>query len=406
MTTTENSAAPAAPARPQDGGQLPLLKLLIFAGAGFLAFMTETTPAGLLPRIAHGLDVSEGLAGQLVTLYALGSVVAAIPVITLTRGVRRKPLLLSAIAGLFAFNTVTAVSHDYALTLGARFLAGMASGVVWGLLAGYARRLVPEHLQGRALAVVSVGQPVALALGIPLATWLGSLVGWQGAFWVMSALALLLLAAMRALVPDYPGQAGHERLPLRAIATLPGIRPILLIIFLWTLAHNILYTYVAPFLDHTGLGGRVGVMLLVFGATAIAGIWFTGALVDRKLRALSFGCLLGFGAAALCLGIGIRSPLMVTAGVVIWGLTFGGSPALQQTALADAAGDGADVAQSMLVTVCNLAVAAAGVLGGLLLETAGVSSLPWALLVLTTVTFALVAATKEHGFTPGARGSA
>ncbi|MBN0796079.1 MFS transporter, partial [Pseudomonas aeruginosa] len=54
------------------------------SAAGFLAIMTETMPAGLLPQISHGLGVSEALAGQLVTLYALGSVLAAIPVIAAT----------------------------------------------------------------------------------------------------------------------------------------------------------------------------------------------------------------------------------------------------------------------------------------------------------------------------------
>ncbi|MBN0495209.1 MFS transporter, partial [Pseudomonas aeruginosa] len=115
--------------------------------AGFLAIMTETMPAGLLPQISHGLGVSEALAGQLVTLYALGSVLAAIPVIAATRGWNRRPLFLMAIGGLLVFNTITALSAHYGLTLAARFVAGMAAGVVWGLLAGYARRLVPPRLQ-------------------------------------------------------------------------------------------------------------------------------------------------------------------------------------------------------------------------------------------------------------------
>ncbi|MFY1005130.1 MFS transporter, partial [Escherichia coli] len=62
--------------------------------------------------------------------------------------------------------------------------------------------------------------------------------------------------------------------------------------------------------------------------------------------------------------------------LALWGLSFGGAPTLLQTALADAAGDGAEVAQSMLVTVFNLAFAAGGAMGGVLLETAGAGALP------------------------------
>ena len=409
MTSTGSSEATATALRPQPAApaeeRLPILKLLAFTAAGFLAIMTETMPAGLLPQIGRGLDVSEGLAGQLVTLYAIGSVIAAIPVIAATRSVRRRPLLLCAVGGLFVFNTVTALSTNYGVTLGARFVAGMASGVIWGLLAGYARRLVPEHLQGRALAVVGVGQPIALTAGVPLGTWLGSVFTWQGVFWVMSAVALALMIWVRVLVPDFPGQAAEQRQPIREIFVTPGIRPILAVIFLWILAHNILYTYISPFMSEAGLGERVDVMLLVFGATAIAGIWLTGMLVDRKLRLLTLVSLAGFAAASLILGIGHSSPVAVIVGVVAWGLTFGGAPTLLQTAIADAAGDGADVAQSMLVTIFNLAVAGGGVVGGLLLESSGPTSFPWVLLALAVLAFAVVG-TAKAGFKPGRRGAA
>ena len=78
---------------------LPLGRLLALAMAGFLAIMTETLPAGLLPQIGTGLAVSEAMAGQMVTLYALGSVLAAIPVVAATRGLRRRPPRAASGAG-------------------------------------------------------------------------------------------------------------------------------------------------------------------------------------------------------------------------------------------------------------------------------------------------------------------
>lgn len=384
--------------------RLPVWELMAFTTAGFLAVITETMPAGLLPQIGRGLDVSEGLAGQLVTLYAIGSVVAAIPVIAATRSVRRRPLLLLAIGGLCVFNTVTALSTNYMLTLSSRFIAGMAAGVIWGLLAGYARRLAPQHLQGRALAFVGVGQPIALTFGVPLGTWLGSIFDWRGVFWIMSALALVLIVWVRVLVPDFPGQTAEKRQPIRAIFMTPGIRSVLCVIFLWILAHNILYTYIAPFLGKAGLGDRVDVALLIFGASAIAGIWATGLLIDRRLRGLTLVSLSGFAVATLALGIGIHSPVAVLVGVAAWGLTFGGAATLLQTAIADTAGgDKADVAQSMLVTIFNLAVAGGGVVGGLLLESVGAESFPWILPILALIAFAIAWAAKAHGFKPGPR---
>ena len=117
--------------------KLPVLQLLAFTLAGFLAIMTETLPAGLLPQISQGLAITEAQAGQFITLYALGSVIAAIPVITLTRDWNRRPLFLYAIIGLLIFNSLTAISTHYYFILVARFFAGMSAGVIWGLLAGY-----------------------------------------------------------------------------------------------------------------------------------------------------------------------------------------------------------------------------------------------------------------------------
>nr|WP_260685117.1 MFS transporter [Variovorax sp. KBS0712] len=371
--------------------------------AGFLAIMTETMPAGLLPQIGQGLGVSQALAGQLVTLYALGSVLAAIPVIAVTRSWNRRPLFLLAIGGLLAFNTITALSTHYGLTLVARFVAGMAAGVVWGLLAGYARRMVPSHLQGRALAVAGVGQPIALSIGVPLGTWLGTLFDWRGVFWIMSALSLLLFIWVRLAMPDFVGQSARQRMPIRRIFLMPGIRSILLALFAWILAHNILYTYIAPFLVSVGLGQRVDAVLLLFGVASIAGIWITGLMVDRWLRTLTLLSLTVFTVAALVLGCSGGSTLVVLLGVATWGLTFGGAPTLLQTALADTAGDGADVAQSMLVSIFNLAVAGGGVAGGVLLERLGPASFPRTMAVLALLGLAVVWSASGHGFRPGRR---
>ena len=395
--------------RSPDAGRtqerLPVGQLLAFTVAGFLAIMTENLPAGLLPQIGAGLGVSAAMAGQTVTLYALGSVMAAIPVIAATRSWNRRPLFLLAIAGLLLFNTLTALSAQYGLTLLARFIAGMSAGVVWGLMAGYARRLAPQHLQGRAFALVGVGQPIALSLGVPLGAWLGAQFDWRLVFWIISAVALLLLAWVRLRIPDFPGQAQHQRLPVRKVVLIPGIGPVLLVLLAWIFAHNILYTFIAPFLDTSGTGLRVELALLVFGATSVLGIWGTGVLVDRHLRGVTLASLAAFAIAAALLAIAHGSAALALVGVALWGLTFGGAPILLQTALADSAGEQADVAQSILVTVFNLAVAGGGLAGGLVIDAAGPAWLPWAVLPLIAIALVTAWQANAHGFRSGRRGA-
>ncbi|MGS1106313.1 MFS transporter [Achromobacter anxifer] len=400
MKKTTNSPRPRpAPGHPAaDRDRLPLGSLLALAMAGFITILTEALPAGLLPQMAQGLAVSQARIGQTVTIYAIGSLVAAIPLVAATRGVRRRPLLLAAIAGFVLANTVTALSSSYVLTLAARFLAGMSAGLLWALLAGYAARMVPAHQQGRAIAVAMLGAPLALSLGVPAGTFLGALWGWRIGFCIMSVLAVLLMVWVRLRVPDFAGQARGKQLPLRRVFLLPGVRAVLFAVLAFVLAHNILYIYIAPFLASLGMAASTELVLLVFGLSSIVGIWVVGALIDRHLRVLTLACISLFGVAAMVLGIAGGMPVMLYLAVGAWGVAFGGSPTLFQTALAKTAGDAADVAQSMLVTAWNTAIAAGGIVGGVLLERLGVTAFVPALLVLLAATLAVAWAARTHGF--------
>lgn len=401
QTTTSCGSADAAP----QTERLPLAALLALAMTGFICIMTETLPAGLLPQIGLGLNISPALAGQMVTAYALGSLLAAIPLTMATRGWRRRNVLLLSIVGFLVFNSVTAMSSSFALVMIARFFAGVSAGLAWSLLAGYARRMVAPHMQGRAMSVAMVGTPIALSLGVPLGTWLGNLVGWRTAFGIMSLLTLLLIVWVLAKVPDYPGQSGSKRLPLHQVFSTPGVRPVLGVVVTWMLAHNILYTYVAPFVAPAGLGGKIDVVLLVFGVAALAGIWITGRVVDRHLRAAVLASLGAFALTALVLGLWADSAVVMYTCVGVWGLTFGGAATLLQTALADAAADNADVALSMNVVTWNSAIAGGGLLGGLLLGGLGVASFPWVALILVLASMWIARTARAHGFPPGHRAS-
>lgn len=382
-------------------GKLPLRALLALTTAAFVTVLTEALPAGVLPAMSAGLGVGEAATGQLVTVYAIGTALTAIPLSAATAGWRRKRLLLAGVAGFAVANTVTALSTDYPLTLGARFVAGVAAGVVWALLAGYARRMAPEALQGKAIAVVMTGIPLALSLGIPAGTFLGGVFGWQVTFSLMSVVALGLLGWIALAVPDFPGQEKGGRLPVLKTLAVPGVAAVLFVTLVFVLAHNILYTYIATFLEHVSMGGAVDVVLLVFGLASMVSIWAVGALIDRRLRALTVAGTLLVAVAAAILALLSESPAFVYVAVTLWGLGWGGIPTLLQTAVGRAGdrGGAADIAQAMLVTLWNAAMAGGGVAGGILLGSLGAMSFPWSVLVLLLPALAVVLAARAHGFT-------
>ncbi|AOR61677.1 MFS transporter [Pectobacterium parmentieri] len=377
---------------------LPIASLLALATAAFITILTEALPAGLLPQMAQGLAVSEAWVGQTVTIYAIGSLVAAIPLTAATQGVRRRQLLLAAIAGFVVANTVTAFSGSYLLTMTARFLAGVSAGLLWALLAGYAARMVPEHQKGRAIAIAMVGTPLALSLGVPAGTFLGNLIGWRMCFGMMSGLAVILMLWVRVQVPDFAGQPAGKRQSLGTVFIVAGVRPVLCVVLAFVLAHNILYTYIAPFLAVAGMVTQTSLVLLVFGITSLFGIGIIGVLIDRHLRALTLACSALFCLSALALGVAGDVQAVVYTAVAIWGLAFGGAATLFQTAVVRTAGEGADVAQSMLVTVWNMAIAGGGIIGGVLLERLGVAAFSPVLLVLLLIALVVVWPARQHGF--------
>ena len=219
----------------------------------------------------------------------------------------------------------------------------------------------------------------------------------------MAAIAAGVLVWVLAIVPDFPGQEKHQRTSALKAIRLPGIIPIIISSVVFITAHYLLYTYISSFLTPLHVSGSVSIVLLVFGAFALAGLWGTGILIDRHLRLLMLISVALFAASVLVMGVLSGSSMAVFVSVAAWGFAFGGSGSIQQTALTNAAGSAVDAAQSVLVTGWNIGIAAGGVLGGVVLAGAGAGALPWTTFALLIPVLAIVAAARRHGF-PARRG--
>ncbi|MCX3061909.1 MFS transporter [Streptomyces beihaiensis] len=390
QTELLSTSAPAA-----DNRKLPLSPLLALATAAFMGILTEALPAGVLPEMARDMSVSESAMGQALTVYAIATGVAAIPLSVTTAAWRRKKLLLLAVAVFAVANLVTALSSNYPLTMAFRLLAGVAAAAVWAELVGYARRLAPPHLQGRAIAITMAGVPLALSLGIPLGTFLGGLFGWRMTFGLVTVISVALLGWITVSVPDAPGQRPEAREPILKALSLPGVVAVLFVVAAYVLAHNILYTYIATFLDAYDMGGSRDVVLLVFGIASVVSIWITGALVDRKLRQLTIVSSTLFLVASALLAALADNIIVVYAAMVLWGLGWGGVTTLLQTAVTDAGGDRG---QALLVTTWNSFMAGGGAVGGILLDGLGPKSFPWSVLALMAPVLIVVVAARKHAF--------
>lgn len=375
---------------------LPLPALLALTTTVFLGCLTEVLPAGLLLGMSEDLGVSPSATGQLVTVYAITTALTAIPLTTATLRVPRKGLLLALITGFLLTNLLIAVSSEFPLILAARVVSGAITGVMWSLVAGYAMRLAPPGLTGRALAVAMAGTPLGFALGVPAGTALGELADWRWAFAVMAMVTVPLLVWVLVVVPAVPAEPAGPTRPLPALR-LPGMRPLLATVALFSLGHNVAYTYIGPILAGLDSVRTLGMALLVFGCATVGGLVLVGATLDRHPRAVLALCTAATAAAIVLMGLSDGVQGMVLAAAALWGLAFGGAPTAFQAVTAVIAGPTADAAQSLTIAAWNGAVAGGALIGGLLLPL-GTHLLPWsaAFVLLLPLLFSRRVAPSAH----------
>mgnify|MGYP002040683598 FL=1 len=131
---------------------------------------------------------------------------------------------------------------------------------------------------GRAVAVVWIGLTLALALGVPLGTFLGSIWSWRAVFAAIGVLALIGLAGLRWCMPSHDASCGPAAdrpgagAGLRAIAH-PKMLMSAGVGALVSVATFCFFTFVSPYLlQVTGADvQRLSAAMLLFGVCSIAG---------------------------------------------------------------------------------------------------------------------------------------
>ncbi|GAA4688665.1 putative arabinose efflux permease, MFS family [Promicromonospora umidemergens] len=367
--------------------------LFALALATFVAITTELVPVGLLPLISDDLDVSEGVAGLLVTAYAFMVAVLAVPLTTATRKLPRKTLLLTALGVYVLSNVIVAVAPTFALVAVARTLGGASHAVFFSVSIGYASRLVRAHLAGRALGLVTLGASAGFVLGVPLTTALGTAVGWRAAFLVL-AVACTLAGVLTALVlPSVPGGGappddaarGARRTALAKVTTANALA---------YLGHYTVYTYVSVLLLATGLAtAALGPALLLIGALGLIGAGFAAARLDVRPRQTTVITLVVVAGGILALGLAFPGTAGTLAAAAVWSIGFGAVAAVFQAAAIRTRGASPDVVGALVNSTANIGIGGGAALGALVLDGAGFAAVPYtgAVIVVAALLVVLVA---------------
>lgn len=363
--------------------RFPFVALLALAGAMFVSMTSEFLPGGLIPLIATDLGASVSHVGLLVTAFAGVVVATTIPVAWLTRRVSRKSVVVIALGGIGAATLLAALAPTFEILMLARVIGGLAHGLFWAVAAAYAAHLVPIGQIGRATAITAAGGSIAGIFGLPLGNLLGHLVGWRMAFGGVTALTLATLLLIAWLLPAVehrtevpPGSV--EVLPRRD-PTVVRVVAICAVLVLVIVAGTTYGTYsVVWLLDVARIpASLIPVVLSASGIAGAVGLVIAARTSDRHPRVVMFTALAGVAVAHFAYTVAADVPALVVALALFAGLTWGTVPTLLQAMNMRAASPRVrGFAAALQTTAINVGIGGGAAIGGLIIATAGLATLP------------------------------
>lgn len=373
--------------------RMPAWLFALFAAA-FVLYTDDYVIAGILPELAADLDVTEGRAGQLVTVFSLTVAISAPLAAVALAKVPRRRLFSAALLVFIAANTGAAITESFAVLAMLRVTAALAASAMTPALFAFTARHAPGQKVGRYIAIVSLGVTGSIAAGVPLGTWIGGIFGWRATFTTMAVAGTLVLVFMLVTLPRTERTDETPELveQFRILRQAPIALGLLVNCLLMT-GSMMMLTYLAPYLAATTTAG-VEERALAFslsGVAGIVGIWLGGMATDRL--GANRTLLIGIGTIAttmiaLWMLWTIRpAPLpFVLVVLTLWGgMAFWNSPAIQAR-LHHLAGPVSGQALALNTSGTYLGISIGAATGGTILSTVGPGALP-----LTAAGFAAAA---------------
>ncbi|WP_299715099.1 MFS transporter [Tardiphaga sp.] len=332
-------------------------------GIGLLA------PTAMLAELSSGLGVSIREAGLLITFGALVLCVGSPVMAWLTSRIERRTLLLCIIAVVAMANLASAFAPSYGVLLAIRLVLCVAAAPYTPQAAGTVGLIVPPSRRGSHVAFVFLGWTLAVAVGLPLVTFIASRYGWREVYLGIGAMGCVSLALLAWRLPR--GLYGTP-VDLSTWAGLARNRLVVWLLVITTLQISgqfAIFTFMAPLLARlTGAGpDAVGLIFAVYGLFNLIGIMTATRIVDGwgalNTSVLSTSLVLA-GMTVWTLGAG-HLPAMAF-GVAIWGMGFGAITSMQQIRLIAAAPLAAAASVSLNTSMLYVGQAIGSAVGGLL----------------------------------------
>ncbi|MGL4686549.1 MAG: MFS transporter [Commensalibacter sp.] len=334
----------------------------------FLLITSEFMPVSLLTPIAKDLAISEGMAGQGLTISGICAVIISLILPTIIGNIDRKILLLTMIAMMAFSGLIIAQATNYPVYILGRALIGLVIGGFWSMSAAIAIRLVPQDKIAQALAIFNSGNALATTISAPLGSYMSALIGWRWAFFSLAPIAFVILAWQWISLPKMPINKDN---PVTKITLSQILNPVvimgLMACGLFFMGQFTLFTYIRPFLEKVT---QVNVNILSFILLIIGISGFIGTLVINKILQYDLYVLLitipliMAIIAIMLIGIGYY-PIYTTILLAIWGFVATAAPVGWWVWVAKTFPNNAETGGGFMVAIIQFSIAFGSIIGGI-----------------------------------------
>lgn len=352
----------------------------LLALAAFLIGTIEYIITGIIQMVADDLQVTTSAAGLLVTSLALSAAIGAPIVIALTINIDRRKILSWMLIIFTLSNIITSVSHSFEMVLMTRVLQGISGGTAIVVAMAVATRLVEREKRGTAIGIILMGLSSSLVLGVPIGTFLSSMIGWKALF---AAIGLITLIPLIVVYRRIPSMKEQEPVTLGMQLSILKDKRILLAVavtLFYVGGYSTLFTYLTPFLQESANLSitEISGILLLAGICSFLGSSLGGVAADKKGPTFTIFSGIILQIIMLMLLAFVTGNLVVMVAVImIWMIaTWSTSPA-QQLYLVTLVPKSPDIALSVNTSFIQFGFALGSGLGGLVLSRTSILHLSW-----------------------------
>lgn len=331
---------------------------------------SEFMPVSLLTPIAADLGATQGMAGQAISISGLFAVVTSLLIPSLASRFDRRHVLIALTGVMLASLILIAEAHSFTMLMAARAFLGITIGGFWSLSTATIMRLVAEASVPKALGILFIGNAIATAFAAPIGSYLGAIIGWRGAFWMLVPLVMVNLIWLWFSLPTMPSEKANSVGSIFKLLKRPNVAYGMLGVMLTFSGAFATFTYLRPFLEaYTHVTApQLSLILLGLGLAGFSGTYLAALLLNKHLYALLRWLPLALGVITLMMLFTGHLLFAVGITMIAWGTINAAIPVAWSTWLSKGISDEPESGGGLFVAAIQLSIMSGAALGGLLLD--------------------------------------